>query len=314
MRFELTVLGSNSALPAYGRFPTAQVLAVRERCYLIDCGEGAQMRMAEFGIRQGRIGQVFISHLHGDHIFGLIGWLASLALCSREEPLDIFAPAGLEEIIRVQLKYTGGLPFPLAFHTIGPGRHALIFEDSAVSVYSLPLAHRIPASGFLFRERERPRNIRPECIDTFRIPYQAIPEIKAGADYRMEDGRVIPNAELTLGPPPPRSYAYCSDTAYHEALIPLVRGVDLLYHESTFCDEQAAHAAETGHSTARQAATIALKAGVGRLILGHYSSRYKNLEPFLEEARSVFPATELGLDGARFEVEPEHRSGVESLL
>ncbi|MCB0553216.1 MAG: ribonuclease Z [Phaeodactylibacter sp.] len=302
MRFELTLLGTNSALPAYGRFPTAQVLNIQEKLYLIDCGEGAQIRMGQFGLRQAKISQAFISHLHGDHIYGLIGWLTSLALINRQEPLDIFAPEGLEEIIRVQLKYTGGLPYSLSFYTIDPSRHSLIFEDKRVAIFSLPLAHRIPATGFLFREKEKARNIRPDCIEAYQIPFQAIPGIKAGNDYQLEDGRLIPNADLTLDPPKPRTYAFCSDTAYHEPLIPLIQGVDLLYHESTFCDDLVDIAAETGHSTARQAATIALKAGVARLVLGHYSSRYPSLEPFLLEARSVFPNTELGVDGASFEV------------
>ncbi|MCB0568797.1 MAG: ribonuclease Z [Phaeodactylibacter sp.] len=297
MRFELTLLGTNSALPAHGRFPSAQALQVQGNIYLADCGEGAQMRMRAFGIRESRIGQVFISHLHGDHIYGLIGWLTSQSLNNRTAPLDIFAPHGLEEIIRVQLRYAGPLTFPLAFHTIDPDTHGRIFEDKLIEVWTLPLKHRIPTCGFLFREKERPRNIRPECIEAYDIPYQAIPGIKGGADFRPPNGRLIPNAELTVAPPRPHSYAYCSDTAYHEPLIPLIEGVDLLYHESTFCEAQSAQAAETGHSTARQAANIARQAGVGRLLLGHYSSRYQDLSPFLEEARAVFPNTELGVDG-----------------
>ena len=302
MRFELTLLGTNSALPAFGRFPSSQALNVQENHYLIDCGEGAQIRMSEFGVRRSRIRQVFISHLHGDHVYGLTGFLSSLALLGREEPMDIYSPPGLEEAIRVFLKHTGGLSFPLRFTEIDTGRHQLIFEDGIIEAYSLPLVHRVPTSGFLFREKERPRNMRPEKIEAYHIPYRDIPAIKSGADYVLPNGRRVPNEELTLPPPAPRSYAYCSDTAFHEPLASMARGVNLLYHESTFCEDLREQAPLTGHSTARQAAEIARLAGAGKLILGHYSSRYKSLETFLREAREVFPNTELGLDGKVFEV------------
>ena len=302
MRFELILLGTNSALPAFGRFPSAQVLNVQENHYLIDCGEGAQIRMDEFRVRRYKIKQIFISHLHGDHIYGLIGFLSSLSLSDRTAPMDIFAPLGLEEIIRVQLKYAGGLSFPLRFHTTDTEQHRLIFENASIEVYSLPLVHRAPASGFLFKEKERPRSMKAEKIEAYHIPYSDIPAIKNGAGYKLPDGQFIFNEELTWPPPAPRSYAYCSDTAYQEALVPLIQGVDLLYHESTFCEDKREQAALTGHSTAHQAATIAKMAGAGQLALGHYSSRYQNLEPFLKEARAVFPNTELGLDGKVFEV------------
>lgn len=300
--FRLTLLGVSAALPILGRFPSSQVLSVGSKSYLIDCGEGAQIRMLEFGISLPSIGQVFISHLHGDHIYGLIGYLGSMALLGRDKPLDIFAPAGLEEIIQVQLKYAREMSFPLTFHAIDQSTYQLIYEDKAVEVYSLPLRHRMPAAGFLFREKERQRNMRPEQIAAYAIPYQAIPAIKAGAGYQTEDGTLIPNEALTYAPLPPRSYAYCSDTAYSEALPPLIQGVDLLYHESTFCDNLEELAAATGHSTARQAATIALKSQAGQLVLGHYSSRYTDLNLFLEQAREVFPRTALGIDGGAFAV------------
>jgi ribonuclease Z len=298
--FRLTILGVSAALPISGRFTSSQVLSVGSKSYLIDCGEGAQMRMLEFGINSSSIGQVFISHLHGDHIYGLIGLLGSMALLGRKKPLDVFAPAGLEEIIQVQLKYVGPVPYSLAFHAIDQSAHKLIYEDKAVEIYSLPLIHRVPAAGFLFREKERLRNMRPEQIAAHAIPYQSIPAIKAGADYQTEGGNLIPNEALTLAPLPPRSYAYCSDTAYSEALPPLIQGVDLLYHESTFCDGMEELATATGHSTARQAATVALKAQAGQLVLGHYSSRYPDLNLFLEQAREVFPRTALGIDGGAF--------------
>jgi ribonuclease Z len=300
--FQLTLLGVSGALPARGLFPSAQALTIGNRAYLIDCGEGAQIQMQALGISPLRIHQIFISHLHGDHFYGLIGLLGSMALAGRDKPLDIFGPRALEEIIQVQLKHVGPVPFPLRFQPVDPGKHQLIYENKAIEVYTLPLIHRSPAAGFLFREKPRLRKMRPEMIAAHDIPYQVIPAIKAGADYQAADGSLIPNAALTLDPPLPRSYAYCSDTAFNENLPALVKGVDLLYHEATFCDDREDLAAMTGHSTARQAALIAQRAGVGHLVLGHYSSRYPDFSPFLAEAREVFPRTSLGMDGAVFRV------------
>ena len=303
MQFELTLLGTNSALPAFDRFPTSQVLNVEDRAYLIDCGEGTQIRMQQYPVRRGRISQIFISHLHGDHIFGLIGLLTSFGLNGREEPVDVFSPPGLQPIIEVQLKLgAAGLPFALRFHEVDPTRHSRIFADRRIEVFTLPLRHRIPTTGYLFREHQRPSNIRPEQIKKYDIPFGKIPAIKAGAELSLADGTVISNERLTIPAPPPRSYAFCSDTRYEPAIVPLIRDVDLLYHESTFCEDQRQQAELTMHSTAREAALIARDAGVGRLILGHYSSRYRDLTPFLEEARAVFPATELGEDGRTFSV------------
>lgn len=304
MKFELTILGSNSAIPAHGRYPTAQVLNVHGQLYLIDCGEGTQMRMNDFGIRRSRIHQIFISHLHGDHFFGLVGLLTTYCLLGRKEALEVFSPPGLEEIIDLQLAVSGTvLPYPLHFRVLNPAVHTKIFEDTYVKVYSIPLRHRIPTCGFLFREKPPLRHIRPELIERLGIPYQEIKTIKEGADFTSPDGSVIPNSELTLPGDRPRSYAYCSDTAFAETIIPMVKGVDLLYHEATFKDEKTDYARQTLHSTARQAGEIARRAGVGRLVLGHYSTRYKDLSELLAEAQSVFPATELGLDGVRVEVQ-----------
>jgi ribonuclease Z len=310
MPFQLTLLGTSSALPAHGRFSTAQLLQVSNHRYLIDCGEGTQIRLMEYGLNKGNINRIFISHLHGDHYYGLLGLLTSYSLLGRTQPLTILGPEGLEAIFEVNMRYSGGrgLSFPIRFQVIDPAVHQCIFEDEKVKVYSLPLDHRIPAAGFLFREKPRPRNMIPDKIEEYQIPYQQIPAIKDGADFTLPDGSVIPNVELTLPPPAPRSFAYCSDTAYREELIPLIEGVDLLYHESTFLQENLEQAILTKHSTAKQAATIAAKAGVERLVLGHYSSRYKDLTPFLEEARKVFPKTELGVDGHTFEVAEKERS------
>lgn len=303
MRFDVTILGSNSAIPANGRHPSAQVLTIQNRPYLIDCGEGTQIRLTENSISRNRIQQIFISHLHGDHVFGLIGLLTTMSLVGRKNALDIFAPAGLQEMIEVQLHHTQGhLDFSIAFHVIDTEIHQVIFEDELVQVFSLPLDHRVPCSGFLFVERPRPRNIRPAAIREFAIPVHQINGLKAGSNFELPDGRIIPNNELTWPPYQSRSYAYCSDTAYREALIPLIKGVDLLYHESTFLHEKLEQAIATRHSTALQAAQIAVQAEVGELILGHYSSRYKDLQVLLAEAQSVFPVSQLGLEGKTYEV------------
>ncbi|MEM6965028.1 MAG: ribonuclease Z [Bacteroidota bacterium] len=303
MHFELTILGSNSAIPANNRFPTAQVLKVRGHLYLIDCGEGTQVRMRDNKIKRSKINQIFISHLHGDHIFGLIALLSSYSLSGRRDPLHIYCPPHLDEIINVQVKYTGHpLPFPLQFHITNPAVHQKIFEDTVVEVFTIPLVHRIPTHGFLFVEKKQPNSMRPDKIETYQIPFQDIGGIKAGNDWLAPDGKLIPHAELTAPAPDPRAFAFCSDTAYTEDIIPIIKGVDLLYHESTFMHSEVAFAQRTGHSTAQQAATIAQKAEVGKLLLGHYSSRYVELDQLLEEARNVFPNTELGLEGKRFNV------------
>ncbi|MEM8907198.1 MAG: ribonuclease Z [Bacteroidota bacterium] len=309
MRFELTILGCNAAIPAYDRHPSAQVLNVHEQLFLIDCGEGTQIQMNRYRIRRSRIQQIFISHLHGDHIFGLIGLLTSYSLSGRTEPLTIFSPAGLEEIIQVQLQHTGGvLAYPLNFELVDCATYTLIFANKTLEVYAFPLRHRIPTSGYLFREKPRLLNIIPEQIQKYQIPIADIPKIKAGEDYVNEAGRVIANAELTLAPAIPRSYAYCSDTIYDESLVSILREVDLLYHETTFCHDKVEQAIQTMHTTAKQAAQLAQKAGVGRLITGHYSSRYPDLTVILTEAQAVFERTVLGLEGKSYPVAARRRS------
>ncbi len=303
MRFEVTVLGSNAAIPTAERFTSAQILNVQEQLFLIDCGEGTQLRMGEYQIRRHKIQQIFISHLHGDHIFGLMGLLTSYSLNGRKKALEIYAPEGLSQMIEIQLKHTQSyLTYPLHFHTVDPTQSDIIFENGILTVQSIPLRHRIPAAGFLFREKPLKRNIIAEKIETYQIPYTEINGIKAGADFVTSAGTIIPNAELTTPPPKPRSFAYCSDTIYHEAIIPLIEGVDCLYHETTFTHDELPRAIKTMHTTAHQAAQLAAKAKVGRLIMGHYSSRYVDLSKLLVEARAVFPESYLGLDGKRFEV------------
>ncbi|MFK8104370.1 MAG: ribonuclease Z [Saprospiraceae bacterium] len=303
MRFEVTVLGSNAAIPTAERFTSAQILNVQEQLFLIDCGEGTQLRMGEYQVRRNKIQQIFISHLHGDHIFGLMGLLTSYSLNGRKKGLHIYAPEGLSEMIEIQLKHTQSyLSYSLHFHTVNPTKSEIIFENSILTVQSIPLRHRIPAAGFLFREKPFKRKIIAAKIEAYQIPYSEINGIKAGADFVTSTGTVIPNAELTTPPPKSRSFAYCSDTMYHEAIIPLIEGIDCLYHETTFMHDELPRAIKTMHTTAHQAAQLAAKAKVGRLIMGHYSSRYTDLTELLAEARAVFPESYLGLDGKQFEV------------
>ncbi len=304
MRFELTILGCNSAVPTANRFPSAQVLNIHEELYLIDCGEGTQMRMLQYNIRKNKIKAIFISHLHGDHVYGLIGLLNSYNLANRTTPLDIFSPIGLEEIINVHLKYSAHpFSYPVRFTVIDTTQSLRIYEDESIIVDTIPLQHRVPTSGYLFREVPSQANIRPDKIAEYDIPFSQIPSIKSGADLLLEDGRRIPHTELTSPASPPRSFAYCSDTAYTESILDQIKGVDLLYHESTFMHDRLSLAEQTKHSTALQAGTIASKAAVGQLILGHYSSRYKDLNPLLEEATAVFPNSVLGVGGQIYQVE-----------
>ncbi|MBI5917512.1 MAG: ribonuclease Z [Bacteroidetes bacterium] len=302
MKFALTILGVNAATPAFGRFPTAQFLQIHNDYFLIDCGEGAQMRMSDFQVPRHKIRRIFISHLHGDHIFGLPGLLFSFDLNGRQEALDIFSPAGLEEMILAQLQPGGKLTFPVSFHEIDPTSSRLIFENDSVAVHSIPVWHRIPTVGFVFREKPRPKNIRPEKIGQYQLSIPQIKAAKAGENIQLPSGQIIENEELTSPPAPLRSYAFITDTLYDERIVPHIQGVSLLYHDTTFCDDFLENAAHTMHSTARQAAQIASMAGVGRLVTGHYSSRYKTLEVFLEEASTVFPRTVLGLEGSTYEL------------
>ena len=303
MQFQLTLLGTSSAIPSPRRFTAAQVLEVQGNVYLIDCGEGTQIRMQEFGVKKSKINQVFISHLHGDHINGLIGFITSFGLSGRTEAMDIFSPSGLKNYFDAYNALTNNvLPFEVRFHEIDTEKHQLIFEDALLEVYSIPLVHRVPTSGFLFKEKQRPKSIQGEKIGAYNIPYQDIPAIKQGQDWITPEGERIPNEELTKAPPRPRSYAYCSDTSYTENIVPIVQEVDLLYHEATYCEDGAKLARERGHATAKEAATIAKLAGAKQLILGHYSSRYKSLEQFEQEAKQIFPNTTAGEDGMQFEV------------
>ncbi len=303
MSFSVTILGSSSALPTSERFPTAHLLNANERFFLIDCGEGTQIQLRKYRIRFGKINHIFISHLHGDHIFGLFGLISSFNLIGREATLHIFGPEQIEELMLDHLKYfQNDLSFEIAFHKFQHRHPAIIFKDTNIEVMTIPLKHRVPTCGFLFREQPIPRNIKKDLVDKYKIPIKDIVKIKDGRDFKTSDGRIIPNSELTLPPFRTRSYAYCSDTAYSEEIIEVVKNVDILYHETTFLQKDADLAAETLHATTRQAAEIALKSGAGKLLIGHFSSRYRSYETFEKEAQEVFPETTAVNDGDVFPV------------
>ncbi|MDR1673479.1 MAG: ribonuclease Z [Bacteroidales bacterium] len=300
--FSVTVLGSNAALPTLQRFSSAQWLQSGEQAYLIDCAEGTQIQLRRFHLKSAALKAIFISHLHGDHVFGLPGLLSSLSLLDRAEPLDIFGPLQMEEWLTGHLKHFLPLSFPVRIHHTTADEPMIIHEDKCLTVTCFPLKHRIPTWGYLFRERKNPLHIRKDVIPLYQIPFRDIPAIKAGADYRTSEGQIIPNSSLTLPPVAPRSYAYCSDTAYLPQLSQILREVDLLYHEATFADEDRKRATKTFHSTAKEAAEIAKEACVGRLIIGHFSSRYEDPLTLLQEAQSVFPHTEVAEDGKTYGV------------
>ncbi|MCC6410057.1 MAG: ribonuclease Z [Saprospiraceae bacterium] len=300
---QVTILGTGSGGPFQGRHYTAQVVHVDQHLFLIDCGEGTQMQLFRSKIKYDRFGQIFISHLHGDHVYGLAGLLTSYALKQRTEPVTLFGPQGLQDLIGDQIRHSlTRIPYPLHFVTVDTTTHQMVFENKAVEVWSVPLNHRVPCNGWLFREKAHLRNMIKEKIDTYGIPWEAIPAIKAGADYQHPDGRVVPNAELSTPPRSPRSYAFCSDTAPSMDVVKAVKSVDLLYHEATFSNEHLAEAEMTGHSTAAQAAEVAREANVGTLVLGHFSGRYKDVEVLLAEAQAVFPNTFLSEDGMMLQV------------
>lgn len=303
MEFSLTPLGISAAQPAFGRHLSAHVLHAGNEIFLIDCGEGTQFQLNAFGIKRGRIRHIFISHLHGDHFYGLIGLLTSLGMNDREEPVSVYSPPGLENMIRVQFLGTGTeMPFPLHFLTLDAAGPQPVLETKHLEIRSFPLEHRTPTLGFLFREKQIPLNIIPEAIGRYRLDFDQIHAVKNGEDIVLNDGRRIPNGEVTLPPYRRRSFAYCSDTVFMEEMAEEIKGVDLLYHESTFLEKDAETAALTFHSTAAQAARIARLAGVGTLVLGHFSARYPDPAVFLDEAKIVFPNAVLAEEGKTIEI------------
>lgn len=297
MSTKLHIIGSGSALPTTDNFPSSQILELREKQFMIDCGEGCQIRIKQMKLKINRLGHIFISHLHGDHCFGLIGLISTLGLMNRTADLHIHAHPDLERLLEPQLKYfCTESPFKIIFEPINPSEYQLIFEDRSVEVYSIPLIHRVPSCGFLFKEKQGNRHIKRDMIDFYNIPVWQINKIKLGEDFVTTDGEIIPNSILTNAPTPIVSYAYCSDTAYNEKIIPIIKNVDLLYHEATFANDELLRSRQTMHSTALQAAQIAQKAEVRKLVLGHYSARYSNKNILLKEAKKVFENTILSED------------------
>jgi ribonuclease Z len=300
--FELTILGCGSATPTNKRNPSAQLLHVAGRYFLIDCGEGTQVQLRRFKCNFSRIDHIFISHMHGDHYFGLIGLLQSFHLLGRRKKMVVYGPAALKEAIEVQNKVSETrLVYPLEFVAVNPKVPQVIFDDEKVSVTTIPLDHRIACTGFLFREKNFLRKIIKEKLTEAKIPVSEMNRLKQGFDVTDEDGNLVKNSELTLDPAPPRSYAYCSDTRFNEKLAAQLQGVDLLYHESTFLEDMKDRAVMTMHSTAKEAAQMAVLAGAKKLILGHFSSRYDDETLFLEEASTVFPGSLLASEGKIFQ-------------
>lgn len=304
MKFEVTILGSSSATPIYNRNPTSQALNINDRLYLIDCGEGTQQQMLRFGVKASRIDNIFISHLHGDHYLGLVGLLSSLHLNGRKKTLNLFAPAPLKEIIELQLKYSETeLQYTINYIFTDAGKPAVIFENQDITVETIPLDHRIPTTGFLFKQKKRNRKLIKEKAEELNIPIEYFTAIKKGNDYTAPDGTVYKNDTLTTSPEPPKSYAYCSDTIYNGQYFKQINGVDLLYHESTFLHDMLERAQSTFHTTALQAGQVARATGAKKLALGHFSARYKTLDEILAEAQSVFPDSELAIEGKVFVIE-----------
>ncbi len=304
MSFSIKILGSNSAIPAYGRNHSSQLLSVHNHRYLIDCGEGTQLRLLKYRLKISKIDYIFISHLHGDHYLGLQGLLSSMHLMGRTKILELFGPPGTSEIISLQLKYSQTfLKYHINFHEIPCDSFYQIHEDKLLEVYSIPLKHKIDCSGFLFIEKPKPRRFIKEKLPS-DLTLKEIAILKKGLDITDSKGKVkYKNSDLTMDPRPIRSYAYCSDTKYDEDIIQHIKDVDILYHEATFLHENENWAQTTFHSTSKQAGKIANKAKVGKLLIGHFSARYKDLDPLLVEAREEFKNTELALEGQTFVID-----------
>ncbi|MFP9098598.1 ribonuclease Z [Flavobacterium sp. RHBU_24] len=300
----LTILGCYAATPRTLTNPTSQVLEIKNRMFLIDCGEGTQVQLRKHKIKFGKINQVFISHLHGDHFYGLIGLISTFALLGRKNDLHIYGPKGIKEVILLLLKVSNSwTSYNLYFHELESKEPEVIFEDDKVKVTTIPLRHRVYTNGYLFEEKNIERKLNIEAVENYGIDVVYYNKIKYGGDITLDSGEIVPNGLLTFDPPPAKSYAFCSDTTYLESIIPIIKDVDVLYHESTFLQSEEHYCETTMHSTAKQAATIALKANVGRLILGHYSTRYESIELFKQEAITVFENTELANDGKVFDLD-----------
>ncbi len=292
----VTILGNNSAVPTFERHPTSQIVTVYEDLLMFDCGEGAQIQMIKYKIRRSKISHIFISHLHGDHYFGLIGLINSFALLGRIQPLHIFGPKPLWEIIQLQLKHADtNIPFELSFTALE--KEGLILDEKKFQVYCFPTKHRIECWGFKVEQKRNPRRIDGQKVKEYEIPMSFYERLQQGEDYMTKDGRLIPNDVLTNANPKGKSYAFCADTKYDEDLLQYISEVDMMYHETTYLDNLRERATERFHSTSKQAAELALKAKAGKLLIGHFSSKYETLDEFLVEASSVFPQTQIATEG-----------------
>ena len=296
--FNINILGCGSALPTTRHLATSQIVDLRDKLYMIDCGEGTQVQMRRMRVRFGRLAHIFISHLHGDHCFGLPGLISTLGMLGRTGELVVHGPKEVETYLRpVMDLFCRGMEFEVRFNPVDTRSHSLVMEDRSLSVYSIPLKHRIPTCGYLFAEKPKEAHIIREMTDFYQVPVRCMKDIKQGQDYVTPEGEVVPNSRLTRPAAPPKRYAFCSDTAYNRSIIPIIEGADLLYHEATFAECDLARAKETFHSTARQAAEIARDAHVKRLVIGHSSARYEDLSELHREAEAVFPGTILGNEG-----------------
>lgn len=299
-KFEVNILGCGSALPTTRHFSTSQVVNIREKLFMVDCGEGAQLQLRRSKLKFTRLNHIFISHLHGDHCFGLMGLISTFGLLGRTASLHIYAHKELERLLAPQLEFfCKGMTYEVVFHPIDPAKAEVIYDDRSVSVSTIPLKHRIPTCGFLFQEKPTPNHIIRDMVDFYRIPVFELNRIKNGEDYITPEGVVVPNHRLTTPSAAPRSYAYCSDTICQTSIIPQIKGVDLLFHEGTFAQCDAARAKETFHTTAMQAAQIAVEAQVKQLVIGHFSARYEDESILLKEAQTLFPNTLLAKENLR---------------
>ena len=301
--FEIHILGCGSALPTTRHNASSQVIRIGNKQFMIDCGEGTQLQLRRNHIHFSFINHIFISHLHGDHSFGLIGLISTFGLLGRTAPLHIYADAMLEKVMKPQLDfYCKDIKYPLFFHSIDASKHSVIYEDNTITVETLPLNHRMPCCGFLFREKPKRRHLIGDVANFYNIPIYQRQSIKDGADYTTPDGTVIPNSKLTRKADPSRSYAYCSDTRPCPQICGYLKDVDLLYHEATFAESEKGRAAATFHSTAQQAAAVALEAEAKKLVIGHFSSRYDDETPLLAQAQEIFPATILAKEGLTIKI------------
>ena len=302
-KFEVNILGCGSALPTTRHFASSQVINIREKLFMVDCGEGAQLQLRRSKLKFTRLNHIFISHLHGDHCFGLMGLISTFGLLGRTAALHIYAHEDLEKLLAPHLEFfCKGMTYDVVFHAIDPTKAAIIYDDRSVSVSTIPLKHRIPTCGFLFQEKKTPNHIIRDMVDFYQIPVFELNRIKNGEDYVTPEGVVVPNSRLTTPSAPARSYAYCSDTICLRNILPQIKGVDLLFHEGTFAQCDAARAKETFHTTAQQAAEIARDAEAKQLVIGHFSARYEDESVLLKEAQAVFPNTLLAKENLRITI------------